>query len=247
MGMAEDTIYSLVAKENPGNPLAYVRDIVRPLSMNKLTECLKNCNDCKIGNDVRSIPYGNPNGSILILRDFIQEQDITKDYVYPYDEEKPYDKALCAVLEANALDMDQIIWLNAVNCCPHEMIEKRFCPRLPNQFELKNCRVFADFAIQSFAPVFIFLMGTTALSLFLDTKISEIHGHFITVNGVTAMPVYSPEYLAMISERMPESYPIYERIFKEDMKRAADFLRQEYPILIKSDTEEGGKTIHAGI
>ena len=61
------------------------------------------------------------------------------------------------------------------------------------------------------------------------------------------MPVYSPEYLAMISERMPESYPIYERIFKEDMKRAADFLKQEYPMLIKSDTEEGGKTIHAGI
>lgn len=232
MGTTEEKIYSLVKDKNPGNPLAYVRDIVRPLSMEKLTQCMKNCNDCEIGNGVRSLPYGSYNASILIIRDYIPKEDLNKDYVSPYNE------VIANEFERYGIDKNQLLWVNAVNCCPHEVIGKRVCARIPNKNELRNCKVFVDFAIQSFAPVFIFLMGTTALSMFIDSGMNEMHGHIVSIHGIPTIPVYSPEYLELTKEKMPDSYPIYQRVFEEDIERAVSFLKTEYPVLFTLNKKE---------
>lgn len=238
MGAIEKQIYSLVKRKNPGNPLAYVRDIVRPLSMDTLTQCIRNCNDCSIGNGVRSLPYGNYNGSILIIRDFVSSEDLSESYVYPYNPNREPDVQISDTFLRHGIDLDQTLWMHAVNCCPHEIIGKRVCPRIPNKTELTNCRVFSDFAIRSFAPVFIFLMGSTALSMFLDVSMNDTHGRIISIHGTPAMPIYSPEYLAMTKEKMPDSYAIYKRVCDEDIERAASFLKQEYPTLLIKEKKE---------
>lgn len=238
MGAIEEQIYSLVKNKNPNNPLAYVRNIVRPLSIDKLIQCMKSCNDCSIGNNVRSLPYGNYNGSILIVRDFVSKEYLGKKYVYAYNENNESDAAVKQSIEQYGINTKQILWMNAVNCCPYEIIGKRTCSRIPNKTELCNCKVFVDFAIQSFAPVFIFLMGATALSMFIDIGINEMHGHFVSLHGIPAMPVYSPEYLQTVKEKMPDSYPICKKVFDNDIERASMFLRQRYPILFNSNVKK---------
>lgn len=230
----EKQIQYLVRNKNPGNPLAYVRNIVRPLSFERLTQCIKQCNDCSICNGPRSIPYGNYNGSILAIRDFVSKGHINDSYVYPYDNNNEDDVFFRHVLESYGIDMNQILWINAVNCCPYETINKRIYPRMPNKTELCNCKVFSHFAIESFAPIFIFLIGSTALSMFIDASMNDMHGHFISLHGITAMPIYSPEYLRNAKEKMSATYGIEERILKKDVQRASDFLRKTYPQVLSS-------------
>lgn len=239
----EKQILSLVKSKNPGNPLAYVRNIVRPLSFERLTQCIKQCNDCPISNGPRSLPYGNYNGSILIIRDFVSKEHINDRYIYSYDNNNESDVFVRYVLESCDINMNQTLWINAVNCCPYETINKHMYPRMPNKTELNNCEIFSRFAIESFAPIFIFLMGSTALSMFVNENMNDIHGRFISLYGITTMPIYSPEYLRNAKEKMPDTYDIKEKIFKEDMRRASDYLRQTYPQVLSIHKEE----LHHGL
>ena len=64
----EETIYNLVARTDPDNPLDYVRNIVKPLAQNKLDNLILECDQCDIcKNSVKTITRGNPNAPIMIL------------------------------------------------------------------------------------------------------------------------------------------------------------------------------------
>lgn len=222
----EEQIYDLVWQKDPANPLAYVRDIVRPLSFDRLWICIKNCTDCPIHVYGKAMPYGSPYAPILVIKEPAAKT---------YDKTLPEDEMLRKTFEFYGLTMDKLLWMNAIQCQPKEQLAGKTIKRAPGQRELERCRTFISFAVQSFAPVFIFLFGTPAVHSFWNATVEQVHGRVLTVNSIPVMATYSTTYLRSLQATMPDTYDVYKDIFLQDMKTAHDFLAVKYPALYQKE------------
>lgn len=231
--MYQEQIKQLVEQENPANPLAYVRDIVRPLSQKKLNQYIKSCQDCATcSRRTKSAAYGNPYAPVLIVQDTIRKEQIESDAILPYDPTSSFlvDTFLTQMLSKYAIDSNKLLWMHAIQCPLISVIDTETIYRTaPTIEEKQKCRIFLDFAIQAFAPMFILLLGNISLSMFIrDIGLSDIHGKLLHVLGVPAIATYGPDYLQYLRAATGEdSAKLFEEIFWQDIDTAVSFMKKE--------------------
>ena len=114
--MHEEQILQLVKEDNPANPLSYVHNIVKPLAVNVLNDYILQCNDCNICNCVKTIGYGNPNASILIIGESSLEENQENKDNNPIN--NSCGETLKLILKKLAINKDSIFFINSVNCFP---------------------------------------------------------------------------------------------------------------------------------
>lgn len=195
--MNENKILELIKEENPANPLEYVKDLVKPLMIDKINSYIISCKDCPNRNDhIKTIPYGNINASILIIgNQALQEQlKLSKENCYPFEgtEEK---ECLDDLLEDFKINKNQLYWVNAVNCLTTITVNNEVIFRPYNITERNNCKVFLDSIIETINPKLIICLGSFVANMFIN-NVSEIKfGNIFSINGIDAIAIQSPTVL----------------------------------------------------
>jgi uracil-DNA glycosylase family 4 len=153
----KEQILEFVKQEDPDNPLQYVHNIVRQYAMDKLNRQILDCRDCDICNSKKSISYGNPDATLMIIAESVSDdQSLCEDeYVYPFvNEAGEIFKKVISQLNVNT---NELFVINAVNCWPHKAKNDLVLHRTPSKEEVDNCKVFVDHSIRLVQPKAIIL------------------------------------------------------------------------------------------
>lgn len=229
----EESIYNLVEKVNPDNPLDYVRNIVKPLAKNKLDNLILSCNDCDIcTNSVKTITRGNPNAPIMIIGEAVsKEQQDAGQNTYPLYQDSASEN-LTRVLEHLNVNEDKLFFINSVNCFP----QRNGIKRASTVAERRNCKTFLDYAIRMVDPILIICLGAVAVNGINEEigkqKITDIRGTFFTYRGVNVLPTFHPGYFNEILDKVPdELVEEYYNQFYDDIALAVTALDEQRPDL----------------
>lgn len=103
-------------------------------------------------------------------------------------------KYLRALMEKSGIDVDTVMFANAVSCAPLVTKGKAQEVRMPVDAEMKACRQNVMDQLIVAQTRYVLLVGGTALKLWRqDMKISDIHGGvFIWLDQWAVMPIYHP-------------------------------------------------------
>lgn len=227
---AQSKIYEIVKKENPDNPLSFVLNAVKPLAIEKLNNAIKTCEDCKIScNSVKSLTKGNPNASILIIGDFItEEQNVRKKDCVPFDDYAG--ESLYSILDYYNVNRNQLFFINSVNCFP----TSDNIPRCPTVAERHRCKTFLDYAIEIVKPLMIICLGAVAINGINEEigrqKLCDIRGNFFQYRGMDVMPTYSPSYFIEANNNVTKDILDVEfNEFCSDLEIAFTTFQEKYP------------------
>ena len=227
----EQQIFELVKEKDPANPIQFVTGIVKPLAHEKLNAAIYTCEDCKIScNSVKSLTCGNPNASIMIIGESVsleQQKDATEKYVYPFEDSAGM--YLQEAFQYTNLNMDEVFFINSVNCFPNRDGNKR----TSTVAERNCCKTFLDYAIKIVEPLMIICLGAVAVNGINEEigkqKISDIRGKYFTYRGITVMPTYHPGYFNELEGKFPEELiDTYRSQFMEDIYKAITDLQSQY-------------------
>ena len=239
----KNKILQLVKQTNPANPLAYVHDIVRDYSRDKLGEYILACQDCSICAGPKSLPKGNTDATVMIIGEAInQEQYETgEEIIHPLEGTEGF-TLLKKVLDHYEVNHDEIFYMNTVNCFPCKIVNDKMLPRTPSKKEVNNCKVFLEYAIDIVKPTVIILLGSVALNIFKQDAISKARGEWIDVKGIPAMPTYHPEYFIQIEgKKHPDIIEELKIDFCDDIKEAFLYIQENHPdnnVLLKPLTRD---------
>lgn len=229
----EETIYNLVARTDPDNPLDYVRNIVKPLAQNKLDNLILECDQCDIcKNSVKTITRGNPNAPIMIIGEAVsKEQQEAGQNTYPLTDDNA-SKNLNEVLRYLNVNEDKLFYINSVNCFP----QRNGIKRASTVAERRNCKTFLDYAIRTVDPILIICLGAVAVNGINEEigkqKITDIRGQFFTYRGITVLPTFHPGYFNEIMDKVPEELvEEYYNQFFDDIALAINELHSQRPDL----------------
>jgi uracil-DNA glycosylase family 4 len=227
----EKEILKLVKQADPDNPVNYVQNIVKAFAVDKLNDhiiCCRDCDDiCGIG---KSITYGNPNASVLIIGDGVSGPEIIEDGLcYPFSDEDSKE-ILDITFDAMKINKDEIFYINAVNCWTHKLVGEERIKRTPNKKEVNSCSVFVDYAIRTVQPLVIILFGSIALNLYKKDSISKARGEWIDIKGIPAMPTYHPAYFNKVEGKQDEELINHQKVqFFEDVRNVFLYIQENYP------------------
>ena len=234
--MHEEQILQLVKEDNPANPLSYVHNIVKPLAVNVLNDYILQCDDCNICNCVKTIGYGNPNASILIIGESSLEENQENKDNNPIN--NSCGETLKLILKKLAINKDSIFFINSVNCFPTRESGQEIIKRVPTVSERKKCNTFLDYAIKIVEPLLIICLGSVATNDINEEigkqAISEIRGNYFNYRGIKVLPTYNPTYFDYLEslDTMDEEYINSLRYdFFNDLKMGFFDLQKEYPDL----------------
>lgn len=227
----EEQIYNLVKEEDPANPLQYVMNIVKPMAHEKLNSAIFTCEDCAISCDsVKTLTSGNCNASIMIIGESVsleQQEGSTDGYAFPFEDSAGV--YLQQALENVGVNMDELFFINSVNCFPNRNGQKRSS----TVAERTNCKTFLDYAIKIVEPLMIICLGAVAVNGINEEigkqKISDIRGNYFTYRGITVMPTFHPGYFNELEGKFPdEIIDTYRSQFMEDIYKAITDLNNSY-------------------
>lgn len=221
-------IYNLVKDNCPDdyNPIDYVLDIIKPLAVKKINNCIKDCNTCAIcDNKTKTVFNGNGTEPILIIGETALS---TQPFLSaPFDSSREGNLLIYA-LEQLKVDTSKIMWTNTVNCFPyHKNISGTKIKRPPMLTEVKECSVFLDYIIRSFQPKMIIILGNIALNTFMKDTILNVRGQKIEIKGIPAFATYSPSYLIDIESL--DFIDDLKNTFIDDLKKAFTWFNLKYP------------------
>lgn len=224
-------IRDAVKASGVADPYDYVVRAIRPLAIQAMNEAMAGCKDCKMNKD------GHCNKSHLLAEnpDAINVLVIS-DYPVNPSEGRPLADSEMDMLnqayECFGVDTQQIAYINAVSCEPRFANGGMPTSRLPTSEEVNNCKVFTDYAIKVLQPKLILLMGNFALNAYIhDVNIKTVRGYWTEINGVKAMPTYSPTQIAKLVN-MDECDDLQEEMknaFGDDLYQAFKWLQESYP------------------
>lgn len=229
----EEKILRLLEEANPQNPIEYLHRIARPLARKKLDELLLSCKDCPTYElaGIRSVTYGEDRASVLIINEGIYKSQLDSEIIYPL-QGSPEMTYLDKIIEAYRINRRHLFWMNAVNCYTCTQLNDKKFERAPNNHEAEYCRGYIDNMIEILHPVLIILLGNIPLNLFNRGKsIMQMHGQWINIHGVMAMPVYSPHFLLQLKndkDKIPELIEEYELEFCEDLRKAFLYVQDNF-------------------
>lgn len=226
----QNKILELVNQANPQNPMAFVRNIIKDSAIGKMNNYIASCNDCGMCNLTRTIAVGNPRSSVMIISDCATSEQLQLNQaIAPFEgtQEISYLKEVFNYLNVN---LNEIFWMNCVNCCPSKIVDKHEIYRCPTTKEIEKCSAFVKYAVDVVQPAMVILLGNIALNCFQKASITKVHGQWTTAYTIPAMPVYSPTHIKDLKGRIPEDQ---RNIMKNDMlldlKAAFLYLQRTYP------------------
>jgi len=230
----DETILALVKEANPDNPLEYVRNIVKGFAREKLDRYILECKDCPICNSTKTLTYGSIDASVLVVTDFVLEEQNTKaGSTYPLAGTKAF-QILQKTLDFYGFNTEEFFFMNSVNCCPVSTISGSEFTRIPKKEEERNCHIFLDYAIQMLQPVFIIVLGNIALNHFVHDTVFNLHGKIFQAKGIPAIATYSPDYLLWCQRETPAAYEYEKEIFIKDFENIKQYLlKYEHTNLFK--------------
>lgn len=236
--MNEDKILDLVRQANPDNPISFVHDIVKPLAQEKLDNYILSCNDCDIANCAkRSISYGNPNASIMIIGESLSTEQFNgpKNTYSPFEDDS-VGEILNTVLDKLNVNRDEIFYINSVNCYPYRTQGENTIKRSPTKNERTNCSSFLDYAIKIVEPLMIICLGGVAINGINEEigrqSVTNIRGQMFMYRGVSVMPTFHPGYFIEIEGKVDEDMiNLYKWDFYNDLESAFNYAQANYPDL----------------
>lgn len=193
MNNKQKIINQIVKSSGTSNPLKFVKDSVKDLCKISLNEHIKQCNDCHNECKFKSLTYGNPNASIMIIgNSFDLESSYNK-------RSKPFNKKDYAYIEIalNHLNIsyNDIFFMNAVNC-PNvrDLGNENYEEVIPTSTQSKNCKTFTDFAIDFVEPKVIILMSGVAVNSYLKGSPFELIGKWSEIKGIPTIVTHDPKH-----------------------------------------------------
>lgn len=219
----ENQILELVKKTDPDNPIAFVKNIVKPMACDKLNEAIKSCEDCEIGcnNAVKTITKGNPNASIMIIGESVSLDQIESGELINYPLEDSAGRYLQEMLDYLQVNENEIFYINSVNCFPQRNGNKR----ASTVAERSACKTFLDYAINLVEPLMIICLGAVAVNGINEEigkqNIRDIRGNYFMYRGINVMPTYHPGYFIELGGKIPDDLIAeYYKQFQNDIEKA---------------------------
>lgn len=230
MDKTQEKIMELVQQAAPMDPIHYVDYAVEGLAMEALNSGIKSCNACEECHEgPRSIISGNPHGAILVVGEYILESQFRENV----PEVKPFDRTaegnlLLETFEELGVNQKQLIFMNVVNCFTHAKVGNEICKRAPKTSEISNCQCFVDYAINSFKPLSILVLGNIALNVFKKGVIAKDRGTWFNIRErIPSLATYSPTTVLQIKDE--ELKEMYTSGFKADIKEFFDRIMEAFP------------------
>lgn len=226
----ERQILDLVKLSNPSNPLQYVHNIVKDLSIEKLNNQILQCRDCESCNGPKSLTKGISNATVMIIGESVSEDQKNSDIVYPFENEGG--EILDIVLEHYDINKEELFYINSVNCWPNKKVGSEYISRTPTKKEVDNCKVFLEYAIKVVQPRVIITLGGVALNSLFDEKLAITleRGVWKEYNGIVLMPTFHPAYFNKIKgKKDPELIEMQKMDFMNDIGKAFLYLEENYP------------------
>lgn len=227
--MNEEKILQLIQEENPDNPLLYVKNLVKPMMINKINNYIEECDYCPNRySGFKTIPYGNINANILIICEQpLQSQlQLDKDIVSVLEgtQEK---EILSTVFEEYNVKEEQFYFVNMVNCLSKIIINNETIIR-PFAFEeLNSCKIYLDNLIEAMNPNLIICLGSSVFNVFSDASFNKSKNNFFKIGFIDAIAIQSPTFLIQQREIKDEELCEQEELeFMESFKKAFDFCHQ---------------------
>mgnify|MGYP000845917788 CR=1 FL=1 len=227
--MNEEKILQLIQEENPDNPLLYVKNLVKPMMINKINNYIEECDYCPNRySGFKTIPYGNINANILIICEQpLQSQlQLNKDIVSVLEgtQEK---EILSTVFEEYNVKEEQFYFVNMINCLSKIIINNETIIR-PFAFEeLNSCKIYLDNLIEAMNPNLIICLGSSVFNVFSDASFNKSKNNFFKIGFIDAIAIQSPTFLIQQREIKDEELCEQEELeFMEGFKKAFDFCHQ---------------------
>ena len=224
--MNEEKILQLIQEENPDNPLLYVKNLVKPMMINKINNYIEECDYCPNRfSGFKTIPYGNINANILIICEQpLQSQlQLNKDIVSALEgtQEK---EILSTVFEEYNVKEEQFYFVNMVNCLSKIIINNETIIR-PFAFEeLNSCKIYLDNLIEAMNPNLIICLGSSVFNVFSDASFNKSKNNFFKIGFIDAIAIQSPTFLIQQREIKDEELCEQEELeLMEGFKKAFDF------------------------
>ena len=230
----ENKILEMVKNENPSNPMVFVQNIVKEYSLEKMNMAILNCNECKISNCNKTIGYGNPNASILLVG-----ENALPDHQKPEYSDCPIpfgcgeERVFLAFLEELCVDTSSLYVINSVQCMP---VDSCGALRVPTVNERLKCRTYLDYTIETVKPLLIIAVGGVSVNNLNEDigkqGIMNLRGNMFTYRGIPVMPTCHPKVANMLGDGGESTQRIkteYTNYVKSDLKVAIDFFKSTYP------------------
>lgn len=227
--MNEEKILQLIQEENPDNPLLYVKNLVKPMMINKINNYIEECDYCPNRySGFKTIPYGNINANILIICEQpLQSQlQLNKDIVFVLEgtQEK---EILSTVFEEYNVKEEQFYFVNMVNCLSKIIINNETIIRPFSFEELNSCKIYLDNLIEAMNPNLIICLGSSVFNVFSDASFNKSKNNFFKIGFIDAIAIQSPTFLIQQREIKDEELCEQEELeFMEGFKKALDFCHQ---------------------
>lgn len=194
----DERIMHWLKKQNPKNPMGYLRSVAADYSIQKMNEAILNCKTCPCHNKRKSLPYGNPRGSILVVCENISTEQIEnnptdKEIYYPLVGSSGYDYLL-KTFDFFKVNKNELMFINAVNCFT-PMDDNSLKSRTPKKCETQECKTYVNYMMDIMNPCGILLLGSVAMNLWNIDSITKARGKFIFANRIPAMPTFHPDFL----------------------------------------------------
>lgn len=210
------------------DPMKFARSIVKEMALKKINDTIKICDDCKIGAPTKTVGYGNPDASVMIICDYPIEQQIElrKSYVVPFEGTK-YFESFKILFEQLGINSNELYWMNSMQCYP----KLNGIYRCPYSHEVEKCSVYMKYVVDVIHPSMIILLGSVALSCFKKIPMNEAHGTWIDAFTIPAMPTYSPAYISQLEklDYDPGKIESLKNAMCKDISTAFEYLKTKYP------------------
>lgn len=220
----------MIKKENPKNPMRFLRDIVGDYALDKVKSSIIESKMEGIS-EPKSIPKGSYDSDLLIVSDSVSiaQMYLEKDIVYPLEGTKG-GEMLDKVLDHFNVDREKVMLMNVVNGMPYKEMDGQKFYRTPSKKEVDFYKTYLDYVIDVVRPSQIILLGSIALNVFVQEPVTQARGKMITVRGIPAMPTYHPEYFVQIEGRKPAGViDMLKDDFVDDIEKALKNLQTRFP------------------
>ena len=222
-------IRDIISSTETKDPMRLVRKAISDTAISRLNKVISECDDCQLSAPIKTIGYGNPNASVMIIGDYPLQAQISqsKKILRPFEGTRNL-VSLETFFSQLGVNSEELFWMNSMNCYP--LMDNMY--RCPNTKEIKACSVYMKYAVDIIRPAMITLVGAVALNCFKSAPMSSAHGQWIDAFTIPAMPVYSPAHINQLE--MMDNYP-KEKIqaMKNDMihdfKNAFRYLQDNFP------------------
>lgn len=172
--------------------------------LKKIREEIGDCTRCKLCQGRTHIVFGtgNPHAELMFVGEGPgQDEDLQGE---PFVGRAG--QLLTKMIEAMGYKRSDVYIANVVKCRPPQN-------RLPEPDEVETCSPFLIQQIEAIRPKVIVTLGNLAAQTLLKTKtgITQLHGNFYELGGISVMPTFHPAYLL---RNPPMKKPCWEDLKK---------------------------------